>query len=839
MRRFAFNGGLMAPEMDCRLDVDGFHRGCRVLTNFDVSQMGGISRRRGMRSLAEAFAEPSRLLPFHYGETVNYLVEVSATRLRVLDAAAAPVMQDGEPVEFPLAVADLEGLRFTQRNAWLILTGEQLPPTLLKVDDAGRWSLEPFVFDHVPWNTTDAREEAVAISREDDVYRVRLAEGEAAQDGDLLRVSYYTDAAEASTTGVTAREGMLVLPPAAPGETSAFSAETEALTAGRTLALVEEVAFQNWVFSGLTQLASTDMIPGLDLPGFYSDKFTLATGEEGFDEVTPVWKLEKKTYAAKSGEKVRLATGYWNLYTCIKDFDPATDLEEGKTSPADYPTHFVRGIAMGPTLPCRGTWRFQCSGTWYGSYEVRRHERSAELTPDWETRGSSTSPTGSPVNTPVSGDEQNAECWLRLFLTRVRCVGQDVAGAWPSDTCDNKLVVSSYLHDMLLRCHVEGEEVLTITYTREDEVMPPWRGDIESKMWSWAAFSTRYGYPRVAAVYGNRLVFASTREQPQTLWMSRADDLTNFLRGDTDAAAIQLTMNTATQAPICWLMAKDNRLYVGSVSAEWSVGTGNASAITPGNARLESHGNVGSTFMPALMATDKVLFVERGAGRVWEFAYNYEVQSYNSKDLTVFASHLGAEHGGFKEGDFLRKPDARAVFVLGDGRMALMTYNSMHEVNAWCLYETKEGDRVEHCCVLPNGDAQDSLYVICARRKLNTQTGYYETRRMIEVMDAQSEYLDAGEHDYTSTMLTNALDSAERPVRNLAAGEVWVRWGSVTPYAGIEVSVDGRVWSKPDVQGETERDWVSLVARAAWRFEKLVGIRVTGNRGLQVLAISG
>lgn len=807
--------------------------------NFDVSTMGGIKRRRGMRKLTEAYTQESRLLPFHYGEAVNYLVEVSATRLRVLDTAAAPVMQDGEPVAFPLSVPDLSGLRFTQRNAWLILTADSMPPQLLKVDDAGRWTLEPFVFDHVPWNTTDVRDEAVEVRQEGDAYDVRLAQGEAAMDGDLLRVSFWTGTAEARRTSEAARENMRVVPPAAAGETSELSAGMAAFAPGDTLALVEAVSFENWIFSGQTQLAQGDIITGLDLPAYYTDKFTRSPGAQGFDTLTPTWTMPLKTYAAKSGEKLKIATGYWHLYTCIKAFTPATDLQDGKTSPADYPMHFVRGVAMGDALPCRGAWKFLCSGTWFGSYEVRRHYKTAALDGEWEPRGASFSPVGSPTNNLLTGDEQAEECYLRLFLTKVRCIGDDIAAAWPSDTCENKLVVESYKHDMLLRCHVEGEGVLSISYTREDEIAPAWAGELSSNDWSWAAFSRRFGYPRVAAVYGNRLVFAGTTEQPQTIWMSRADDLTNFLRGDTDAAAIQLTMNTASQAPICWLMAKDNRLYVGSDSAEWSVGTGNYSAVTPSNARLENHGNVGSAPMPALLATDRVLFVERGAGRVWEFAYNYEVQAYQSKDLTVFADHIGAEHGGFVEGAFIRKPDARAVFVLGDGRMALMTYNSMHEVNAWSLYETKEGDRVEHCAVLPKGDANDALYVITARRTYNSQTGYWETTRWIEVIDAQSEYADGDGRDYTSTMLTNALDVPEKPVQQQKAGVVLVRFGDVSPYEGVQVSIDGRVWSKPDRTGNTAVCWDELVAKADWKYEKLVGIRVSGNRGLHVLAISG
>lgn len=830
----------MSPAMDCRPDVDGYHRGCRVLMNFDVSTMGGIKRRRGMRTLTKAYSQASRLLPFHYGEAVNYLVEVSGTKLRVLDTAANPVIQDGLPVEFPLVVKDLRGLRFTQRNAWLILTESNMPPQLLKVDDAGRWSLTALDFTHVPWNTTDVRDGALTVVQTAEGYNVRLVPGEQAVDGDLLRVSFWTGTAEGSLTSEKARDGLRVVPPEAAGETSALDASMAAFAVGDTLALVEEVSSDNWLFCGMSQLSSTDIVPGLDLPAYYVDKWTRAPGSKGFESVNPHWTMPIQTYVVK-GAKLKIATGYWHLYTCIKAFDPSRHMREGKTSPADYPSHFVRGIALGEALPCRGAWKFMCSGTWHGAYEVRRHYETAALDGAWETRGVSFSPVGTPMNNMLAGDERNEECYLRLFLTKVRCIGPDISAAWPADTCENRLVVESYKHDMLLRCHVEGAEQLAISYSREDKIEPAWAGELTSNDWSWAAFSKRFGYPRVAMVYGNRLVFAGTNEQPQTLWMSRADDLTNFLRGDTDAAAIQLTMNTASQAPICWLMAKDNRLYVGSDSAEWSVGTGNYSAVTPSNARLENHGNVGSSAMPALLATDRVLFVERGAGRVWEFAYNYEVQAYQSKDLTVFADNIGAEHGGFVEGCFVRKPDARAVFVLGDGRMALMTYNSMHEVNAWSLYETHEGDRVEHCTALPKGEASDALYVLTERRKLNKETGLWETSRWIEVIDEASAYVDADGLDYMSTVLTNALDSVERPVKQQKGGTVLVRFGSETPYEGVQISIDGQTWSNPD-RGKgcnTPVEWDELVSAPDWKYEKLVGIRVCGNRGLHILAIGG
>lgn len=44
MKRVAFNGGELSPELALRSDMDVYMRGAQTLENFDVSQMGGIRR---------------------------------------------------------------------------------------------------------------------------------------------------------------------------------------------------------------------------------------------------------------------------------------------------------------------------------------------------------------------------------------------------------------------------------------------------------------------------------------------------------------------------------------------------------------------------------------------------------------------------------------------------------------------------------------------------------------------------------------------------------------------------------------------------------------------------
>ena len=346
----------------------------------------------------------------------------------------------------------------------------------------------------------------------------------------------------------------------------------------------------------------------------------------------------------------------------------------------------------------------------------------------------------------------------------------------------------------------------------------------ESLMWSFAAFRGVYGFPSLVDVFQQRLVLAATQAQPQTVWLSKTDDLNSFEVGKQDDSALALTLSTTTQNRICWLMAQSSRLLLGTADAEWAV-SGGQGVMTYANARVDNHGFVGSSDVPALMATDKVLYVERGGGRVYQYGYDYESDGFVSRDLTVFADHVLAGGGGVTSGDFMRKPHPRAVMTLADGTMALMTYNSMHQVHAWHRHRT-EG-RMSNAVVLPNGSGDDLLFVSVER----------EDGRFVEVFDPDGPFVDAGAWDFTSTVVTNALDVTESLGRDRQAAAVRVFFASDTAPAGIEVSNDGSAWDRLSKTRTMERGWHEVLPSAMWKRDVRFGIRVSGDRPLEFLAV--
>ena len=167
------------------------------------------------------------------------------------------------------------------------------------------------------------------------------------------------------------------------------------------------------------------------------------------------------------------------------------------------------------------------------------------------------------------------------------------------------------------------------------------------------------------------------------------------------------------------------------------------------------------------------------------------------------------------------------MFVRRDGALALMTYNSMHQVHAWHRYTT-EGV-FEGVAVLPNGDQADLLFALVER----------EDGRFIEVLAPGNEFQDPGGRDFVSVLETNALISLEAAGRRQHSGGVMFFFGSDALVDGVEVSIDGTRWDVLDRSPSSflTRGWHSLVSDGCWNYDSMVGIRVSGNRDFNLLAI--
>lgn len=844
MKRLAFNGGEVSPELALRSDLDVYHRACSVLENFDVSQMGGIKRRRGMRFFAEGHG--GNLFCYEYTVDETFLVEVGSDKIWVYDTEGTVVYEAEGGYEDPMGVQAL------QVNAIMLFASGERPLMELSRDAYRVWRWQEFGFKHAPMRYTELRDRYVRIEQSrDGSWKVEFdpAEDEVertGEAGDVLRVGVWTGVQEGR-----AQAKEVIAPVIKKGAVSSgFTALSGQLIVVKGEKQVKYYScIEDWRAEKESDEKPACYVKGLSHPANYAQNFVASEEGAAGKELTPIKALGPGQKYSK-GDMLAIETAYWEYYTCVKDFNGATDYRAGAASVADYPEFFMRGVPVGEALQCRGTWKFFCSGGWIGEYEVKRNYKSGvlQLGSEWESCGSSFSPFGATMNTAITGDESDEECFVRLFITRSYCLSDNLEDGFPADSCENRLIVDSYKHYVVLHySEVVGDdgEVKGGSWSNDENMaLPVGSVSAESRDWSWGAFSRKYGYPRAVELHEKRLVLAGTTAQPLTIWMSANDDLNNFEVGEQDDDGIALTIAGKTQNPICWLMSRDEVIVVGASNAEYIIrARTNGGALTGMNATCSNSGYHGSAMIPAVRTDDRILYVQRRGKRLYEIAYNDEFDAWRSKDMTVFASHVLDGGGGVIDGCYLQSPDPRAVFVLADGTMALLTYNSLQEVNAWQRYTT-EG-RVMSCAAMAHRYESDSLFFLVMREEKveeededgDTYTST-EQRFYIEVIDEQSVYEDNGGRDYVSTVVTNALTMQEAAARKGSSPAVYFYLGEETEVEGLEVSVDGEVWRPLDRNERTlGQGWQQMVSDGGIHWEKSLGLRVRGNRGLSVLAM--
>lgn len=824
--RIAFNGGEYTPELAARADLDKYPMGCELLENWDVGQFGGVSRRRGMQKVATAMSQDAALFPYVYsyskGEDLRFLVEAGADYVRVLapDGEQKAIFHSGDMVGSTRLNFHFEprAVRYYQLNKLLFLTSLTQAPMVLSFENA-KWVLEEWKFKNQPWRYThlEPRETAVLLSYKDGKYSVDFGNAKDADTDkavkvkDVLRVSCRMERREARKSSKELTTGVSIV-----------TKLPESALAGDRFAIAEDAGCTYYVC--IADFSETSgYVEGLESPANYANAFKLVDAVKGFESVTPRSTL-KGIGSVKKGAKVAFKSEYWNYWTCIKDFT-AGELPNFE----DYPDYFVKGLAIDDAIPCRGTWAFKCSGVWYGEYEVRRCYDGSDLTLEWESRGVSVSYNDAPVNSGIEGDEKDEECYLRLFINRSRKLGDALIEGFPTEVNNNELVVNSYVHDVVLHAQRYVDDLV---WSCNDLVKIADGARYYTKDWSWAAFSERYGYPLVCEQYAQRLVFAGTMGQPLTIWLSRVDDLNNFLEGETDDAGIALTLSAVSQDPICWAKSRKNDLLLGTSSSEYVVTAGvNKTSFTSSNAIAQIHSHRGSDGQMAVASDEKVLFIGRGGKRVYEYGYNYESDGYISRELSLLASHIGQEHAGLLRGTLLESPETVAVFALGDGQVGLCTYNSMQEVRAWHRWVTD--GVVRDVCALPNGGKNDLLFLLVER----------DGEPNIEVVSEDAPYEDEGGRDYTSTLITNSLHGAvDKAVRTLPNTAFSVCFGDECDLMTGEVEVTtngGKQWYAMNRNcASLEKGWHSdLMALSSNTFDRRFGIRVNGNRSLNLLAI--
>ena len=213
--------------------------------------------------------------------------------------------------------------------------------------------------------------------------------------------------------------------------------------------------------------------------------------------------------------------------------------------------------------------------------------------------------------------------------------------------------------------------------------------------WKLGAFSDTTGHPSSVSFFQQRLVFAGTTDEPQTVYFSKSGDYENFTSG-TDAADALVYTIASNQVNVIRYLKSQRTLIVGTTGGEYTVDAdGSDAAITPSNINIRKQSSYGSANVDALTVGNAIVFLQRAKRKVRELLYNFDQDGYAAADLTILNDTVTKT--GINELEYQQSPDSIIWCVRDDGVLAALTYQRSENVLAWTRH--KLGGKFTECTI--------------------------------------------------------------------------------------------------------------------------------------------
>ena len=224
------------------------------------------------------------------------------------------------------------------------------------------------------------------------------------------------------------------------------------------------------------------------------------------------------------------------------------------------------------------------------------------------------------------------------------------------------------------------------------------------------AWSVKNGFPAAVSFFEQRLYFAGTTEEPQTVWGSASLDYENFAPGTDDADSVAFTIADNQVNAVRWLAAGKS-LAIGTVGGNFILDSDTTSGpVTPTNINIKKETTFGSALVLPKRIGNAVLYVQRNNLTVRELKYNFDEDAQLAADTNMLAEHI--TESGIKDMDYQEAPDGILWCVRNDGKMATLTRLAIQDVMGWTLQETQGS--FTSVAVIPNGN-EDQVWVTTQR----------------------------------------------------------------------------------------------------------------------------
>lgn len=233
-----------------------------------------------------------------------------------------------------------------------------------------------------------------------------------------------------------------------------------------------------------------------------------------------------------------------------------------------------------------------------------------------------------------------------------------------------------------------------------------------TKRWSEGAFSAERGFPKAVAFYEQRLYFAGTDHQPQTIFGSKSADFENMTSGTEDDSAVTFTI-ASDQVNVIKHLLPARFLQILTTSAEFTLSGGQGTQpVTPTNVNVLRETTFGTSDIKPLRAGNSTILIQKGQEKVKEITFDLDTDGLLGIDLSVLADHI--VRGGVSDMVWQQEPELILWFVHTDGRLIGLTYDRANGAVGWHTHPLGGTATVESITAVPDG-SEDTVYMSVKR----------------------------------------------------------------------------------------------------------------------------
>lgn len=696
----SFAGGELSPSLWGRVDLNKYATGLRRLENFIVRPHGGVSRRPGMRFVAEAKGA-CRLVAFQYNAEQNYVLEFGNKYVRFFKDGQ-PVLKGAVPYEVttPYAAAELDSLKFTQSaDVLFICSAAHCPMELARYADAN-WKLEGFRFKNGPFRVRQEGQEKISL-------------GVSGISGDIemtasapLFVPGHAGCLWAITQQVPERRVRYSQLVALNAVTLTGTRMHEVYGTGTVVRKYRDDGDDYEELVPVKYYNSYLLLPSSSVAGIKIGVSAKIPGKINF--WAPDGILGSVTDLVVVGDQVKVYLSPWQGLTCGANKTP---------EPSSVSVEFYIDNASevwSKEITVYKSWRLETNGFWHGTLLLQRYDEDEQV---WLTVKTYSSPHSarSAKNFADSG-EFDEPTRLRIYSTSFT----------PFVPKDNEETDKGYVLLIANACTHRGL-VKTTGYVDSKKmsakVLRRLYSTSATRNWEEGAWSAASGWPQVCGFYQERMIFGATFAEPQTVWMSKTGDYYDFGTSSpvVDDDSVSLTL-AARQVNAVKAFVTLSDLLLLTSGSEWKISAGaKTDAVTPTSVSVSAQGYRGISEIEPVVIGSTVLFVQGRGSRVRDLGYAFESDAYTGSDLTVMASHLFEGHK-IVDLAYQQEPDSVCWLVRDDGLLLSLTYLREHDVFAWARHPTD--GKVESVAVLPapGGDVVCLSVLRHGKRCIETMT---------------------------------------------------------------------------------------------------------------------